>query len=219
MLAISTLISIIVILNLLSSQNNLVYGNELKSKELPIINDPSLKVELIYQGDFKVQPYQSSPVSTMTFIGNDILILSKNDGTIYRIKNGTLLDAPLLDVNVANKRERGLLGIATSKTKDSNVDYVFVYYTESKKRDGTDLCHTTYYCVPGTEPIGNRLYRYELANDKLVNPKLLLHLPVIPAPSHNGGVIKIGPDNNLYITIGDLVGSVNKSLEYESSKF
>ncbi len=115
-------------------ENNVVHGSELKSKEMPIINDSSLKVELIYQGDFKVQPYQSSPVSTMTFLGNDILILSKNDGTIYRIKNGTLLDAPLLDVNVVNKRERGLLGIATSKTKDSNVDYVFVYYTESKKR-------------------------------------------------------------------------------------
>jgi aldose sugar dehydrogenase len=200
-----------------------VYGNELKSKELPIINDPSLKVELIYQGDFKVQPNQSSPVSTMTFIGNDILILSKNDGTIYRIKNGTLLDAPLLDVNVANKRERGLLGIATSKTKDSNVDYVFVYYTESKKRDGTDLCHTTYYCVPGTDPKGNAIYRYELDNkqnnSKLVNPKPLINLPASPGPSHVGGIMKIGPDNNLYITIGDLNGSVNKSSSTKTQNF
>ena len=51
----------------------------------------------------------------MTFLGEDILILNKNNGTIYRIKNGTMLDTPLLDVNVANKRERGLLGIANFK--------------------------------------------------------------------------------------------------------
>jgi glucose/arabinose dehydrogenase len=46
---------------------------------------------------------------------------------------------------------------------------------------------------------------------KLINPKLLLSLPAGPGPSHNGGALKIGPDNNLYLTIGDLVGSVNKS--------
>jgi glucose/arabinose dehydrogenase/peptidoglycan/xylan/chitin deacetylase (PgdA/CDA1 family) len=189
------------------------------STELPIVKDPNLKVQLIYQGQFKVQPFQSSPVSTMSFLGNDILILDKNSGTIHRIKNGTIVGSPLLDVNVANKHERGLLGIASSKTVDGKVQYVFVYYTESKKMDGTDICHTTYYCVPGTEPIDNRLYRYELVNDKLVNPKLLLDLPATPGPSHVGGVIKIGPDNNLYVTIGDLDGSVNKSSSTMAQNF
>ena len=56
-----------------------------------------------------------SPVSSMAFLdSNDILILGKNNGTVHRIINGTLLQEPLLDVNVANKRERGMLGIATS---------------------------------------------------------------------------------------------------------
>jgi aldose sugar dehydrogenase len=82
-----------------------------------------------------------------------------------------------------------------------------LYYTESKNGDGNDVCSDatgSYTCKSGTEPIGNRLYRYELVNNKLVNPKLLLDLPGTPGPAHNGGAIQIGPDNNVYVTIGDL---------------
>jgi glucose/arabinose dehydrogenase len=57
----------------------------------------------------------------------------------------------------------------------------------------------------GGNPVGNRLYRYELVNNNtLVNPKLLLDLPTRPGPSHNGGVVRIGPDNNVYVVVGDL---------------
>jgi hypothetical protein len=56
----------------------------------------------------------------------------------------------LLDVNVANKIERGMLGIAISKNEgattttsnqnESNTTYVFLYFTESEKEDGNDNC-------------------------------------------------------------------------------
>ena len=59
----------------------------------------------------------------------------------------------------------------------------------------------------GLEPQGNRLYRYELKNGKLVYPKLLLDLPVKPGPRHTGGEVAVGPDNNIYLTIGDLDGT------------
>jgi hypothetical protein len=42
-------------------------------------------------------------------------------------------------------------------------------------------------CNEGNNPLGNRLYRYDLADNKLVNPKLLLDLPAKPGQSHNGG--------------------------------
>ena len=164
----------------------------------PTVSDPNLKVELIHQWN--------GTVSSMAFLGHDILILDKNNGTVNSIINGNIVDTPLLDVNVANKRERGLLGISVPHS-NNNTKHVYLYYTESKNTDGSDICSDAtgrYLCEPGTEPLGNRLYRYELAGTKLVNPKLLLNLPVTPGPAHNGGVIQIGPDNNIYVTIGDL---------------
>jgi len=180
----------------------------------PIINNPDLKVQLIYQGNFTFEPNNLSPVSSMTFLGpNDILLLDKNNGLVYRIVNNSLIDEPLLDVNVANKKERGLLGIQVAPSVNNHT-YVYLYYTESEKGDGNDSCPTKFYsvefhCVPDSEPLGNRLYKYELEENKLLNPELLLDLPAAPSPTHNGGVIKIGPDNNLYFTIGDLLGGTN----------
>src|ERR671930_217219 len=162
----------------------------------PTINDPNLKVEVVFKGLKK-------PTS-MTFLGpNDILVLEKDIGTVQRIINGKMLAEPLLDVNVANANERGLLGIAVAKHTNNGPTYVFLYYTEAKV-DGEDDCPKLSYCVPGHDPLGNRLYRYELVDNKLVNPKLLLDLPAVPGPGHNGGKIMIGPDNNVYMTIGDV---------------
>jgi aldose sugar dehydrogenase len=38
----------------------------------------------------------------------------------------------------------------------------------------------------------------------LINPELLLDLPSSPGAAHNGGAILIGPDNNIYIPIGEV---------------
>ncbi|MDW0119283.1 MAG: PQQ-dependent sugar dehydrogenase [Nitrososphaeraceae archaeon] len=124
----------------------------------------------------------------MNFLGpDDILVVEKNTGKVKEIKNGTVVGT-VLDVNVANVSERGLLGIAVA----SEPKYVFLFYTETENTDGGNV-------------LGNRLYRYEYDDGKLVNPKLLLDLPTIPGPSHNGGVLKIGPDNkSVYLVIGNL---------------
>jgi aldose sugar dehydrogenase len=174
----------------------------------PIIYDRSLKVEPIFKG-------LQRPTS-MAFLGpNDILVLEKDKGTVQRIVNGRILPAPLLDVNVANKNERGMLGIAVAKHQKGPT-YVFLYYTEAAKKEGEDV-------TKGKEPLGNRLYRYELADNKLINPKLLLDLPSSPGSRHNGGRIKIGPDNNIYLVIGDVGGYLTaktrtKDLNYQNGK-
>ncbi|HEX6379438.1 MAG TPA: PQQ-dependent sugar dehydrogenase, partial [Nitrososphaeraceae archaeon] len=59
--------------------------------------------------------------------------------------------------------------------------------------------------------------RYELANDKLVNPVLLLDLPAVPGPRHNSGNILIGPDNNLYVSVGDLDGHITLAQNVNSA--
>src|SRR5215217_4922893 len=157
-----------------------------------IIGDPALKVEEVVRG--------LDLPTTMAFLGpNDILVLEKDKGTVQRIVNGKILPEPLLDVNVATSVERCMCGIAVSQS-DTGITYVFLYFTEAELADSEDLSEKK-------DPLGNRLYRYELVNNKLINPVLLLDLPAIPGPRHNGGAIMIGPDNNLYVPIGDVDGT------------
>ena len=66
----------------------------------------------------------------------------------------------------------------------------------------------------GSPNCGNFVYRYKFDNDnnKLIEPKLLLTLPALPGPSHNGGVLLLDDDENLYVTTGDLQStSFNKN--------
>jgi aldose sugar dehydrogenase len=157
----------------------------------PSVNDSSLTVEQVTGG--LISP------TTMAFLDEDtILVLEKDNGRVRAIENGMLQPEPLLDVAVANDGERGLLGAAVSRENESTT-YVFLYFTESGGGvDGDDR--------QGVSPAGNRLYRYELQGDQLVNPLLLLDLPALPGPRYNGGPIVIGPDNNVYVIIGDVGG-------------
>jgi glucose/arabinose dehydrogenase len=160
----------------------------------PKLFDSNLKITTIAEG-------LNTP-TTMAFIGpDDILVLEKDTGMVKRIVNGKVLAKPVLDVNVANSIERGMLGIAVSK--DASTTNVFIYYTEIDGKDGEDKA--------GKQPIGNRVYRYELSGDALINPLLLMDLPANPGPRHNGGDIMIGPDNNVYVSIGDVDGSFKGS--------
>lgn len=163
---------------------------EFEEEGKPKLFDTNLRITTIAEG-------LSTPTS-MAFVGpGDILVLEKDTGMVKRIVDGKVLAKPVLDINVANSIERCLCGIAASK--DRSATHVFLYYTEIDGKDGDDKA--------GKQPIGNRVYRYELSGDALINPLLLLDLPANPGPRHNGGDIIIGPDNNLYVTIGDVDGS------------
>jgi len=183
---------IVIMSIILLNQYHIIFAQDAKpafSFIVPTVADQMLKVEKVVDG-------LSFPTG-MAFLGlHDILILEKNNGTVNRILNGTISKEPLLDINIANHGERGLLGIAIEKNKNSPT-YVFLYYTETVEKDGNDS---------NIDPLGNRLYRYELAGNgtKLIKPQLLLDLPATPKPVHNGGVVTIGPDNNVYTVIGDV---------------
>jgi aldose sugar dehydrogenase len=171
----------------------------------PTVIDPNLKLDIIYQGNYTPrlrELNQFTSVTQFAFLGNDdILLLNKNDGKVQRILNGSALAEPLLDVNVTNQWESGLLGIAISNNTDKT--YVFLYYTESTNGDVSNSS--------GTESSYNKLYRYELIDNKLTNPRLLFSSPSANRYSHIGGNIQIGPDNNLYLTVGEMHGDQNKT--------
>jgi aldose sugar dehydrogenase len=169
--------------------------NFLQTESKPSVAESNLEVELVVGG--------LELPTTMAFLGpNDFIVLEKDKGTVLRVTNGVISNKPLLDVNVANSVERGMLGVAVSKNESKT--FVFLYYTEINGNDYDDR--------KGLQPEANRIYRYELVGNELVNPILLLDLPAKPGPRHNGGAIEIGPDNNLYVPIGDVDASFKKPI-------
>src|SRR5215204_5130425 len=202
----------------------------------PVIKDPTLRAEVVLRG--------LTYATDMAFLGpNDILVTEKDTGNVRRIVNGVMLQEPLLDVNVATYGHRGMLGIAVSNittssstsspsssyvldgktmtststnTNTNSTKYVFLYYTAAQMQDGEDI-------TQGKQPLGNVVYRYELANNnsRLINPKLLLDLPATPGSIGNGGKVLVNPyDNNLYITIGgvDIEGHKTKAQNVKNGR-
>jgi glucose/arabinose dehydrogenase len=188
--------------NIYAQQNQNQNQNYPLSAENITLSDPTLKIELVASGlDFP---------TTMAFLGpDDFLILEKNTGNVKRFVNGTLVEKPLLHVVSSIKDERGLLGIAISE-KDKN-DYKNVLTVPNK-----DVTHNVflYYieCKDVLKNIGceNSVYRYDLdnKNNVLINPKFLVGVPSFPDPSHIGGIIDIGPDENLYVTVGNFQNTI-----------
>ena len=163
------------------------YSAVAQQQEQPIINDPNLQAEIFVEG-------LSFPTSMAFIDNNNILVLEKEDGTVRLVSNGILQEQPVLKVDVNSDSERGLLGIAIM-----NKDTVFLYYTDSSSSSSSSSSEDN-------EPLKNRVYKYQWNEEEkiLVNPKLILDLPAIPGPNHNGGKLAIGPDNYLYAVIGDL---------------
>jgi len=158
----------------------------------PLLVDDNLKVELVARDlDFP---------TSITFVGkDDILLLEKNTGNVYRIIHGNVT-GPLIHIDVSFKDERGLLGVAVSKKENKNSTddiSVFLYYTQCTKIKGQ--AKSDRYC-------GNYIYKYELdsKSNKLINPSLLLNISALPGPSHNGGVLQMDKEKNLYVAIGDI---------------
>ena len=148
----STLISLLILASFIPHQfakaQEKFAKTEFVEQGKPKLFDSNLKITTIAEG-------LSTP-TTMAFVGpDDILVLEKDTGMIKRIVNGKVLPKPVLDVNVANSVERCLCGIAVSK--NGSTTYVFIYYTEIDGKDGEDKA--------GKQPIGNRVYRYELSGD------------------------------------------------------
>ncbi len=150
---------------------------------LPTVKDSNIVVEEYAAG-------LKSPAA-MSFIDNDkILVTEKDTGTVQMIVDGTKNTSPILTIPVKTKDERGLLGISNVKDHSDNKFYVYLFATQGEGSSKDDA--------------SNKIYRYEFEDGVLTNPILLATLPANPGPSHNGGILAIGPDNNLYASVGDM---------------
>ena len=141
---------------------------------LPIVLDPDFKIEDFTSGLFV-------PVN-MEFVGEDLLVLEKNSGTVRHIKDNVLLDSPVLDVEVSNYGEHGLLGITSVENN------VFLFFTEAYHDGGRAL--------------ENRIYQYSWDGTNLVNPILLKTIPGFER-EYVGGEMVSDLSGNVFAVTGE----------------
>ncbi|MBM7619293.1 glucose/arabinose dehydrogenase [Bacillus tianshenii] len=115
----------------------------------------------------------------------DTFYITERNGTIARISDGNLSrESVHLDKDVLRYGEGGLLGLALHPDFAAN-NQAFVYHTYGTK-----------------ESVKNRLVLLKYENGAWKEERALLE-DIPGAIYHNGGRIAIGPDNMLYVTVGD----------------
>lgn len=123
---------------------------------------------------------------SMVFTSNDRMLVTERTGKVRVIENGKLVDQELLSLsNVGgSSSEEGLMGIAIDPDYSSN-KYVYLMYSQVK-----------------SGVITNKVSRFIDQGSKLTDEKIILNdLPGNRV--HDGGRIKFGPDDKLYISTGD----------------
>ena len=163
----------------------------------PSVVDPRLVVNTVISG-------LSEPIS-MAFLGSgDFLILERASGLVKRVTNGSVV-ATVLDLPVNSASERGLLGIALHPNFPANPG-VYLFWTKSSTNADSAL-------AADVELLANRVDRYEWngTTNTLAFDAPIIQLRAFQADAgqplranHNGGVLRFGPDGNLYIFIGDV---------------
>lgn len=131
--------------------------------------------------------------TAMAFAPDGRIFVAQQGGQLRVVKNGALLPTPFVTITVNSAGERGLLGVAFDPDFAVN-QRVYVYYTAT------------------TPNIHNRVSRFT-ANGDVAQPGsevVLLDInPLSSATNHNGGAIHFGPDNKLYIAVGENANGAN----------
>ena len=161
----------------------------------PIMLHPRLAVGTVASG-------LVTPIS-LAFLGeDDLLVLEKNTGRVQRVVDGEV-QSTVLDLAVNFGSERGLLGIALHPDFPTNPG-VYLYWTESSTDEDTAV-------LSETSLLGNRVDRFVWDGSELSLDQNLITIRAIqqdadqPARgNHDGGVIAFGPDEKVYIVVGDV---------------
>lgn len=122
---------------------------------------------------------------TFTFIDGNILMFTERSGKVRLLKNGKLIEKPLLVLQETNTTKKmGLLGLCKHPGFETNH---FIYLAYNYTADKTPFL---------------RIVRYTLAKDSLLNP-FIIKDSIYGNQNHTGCRLKFGPDKKLYITTGD----------------
>lgn len=123
----------------------------------------------------------------MVFLPDRSILVTERAGRVRFIdENGILDTTPVAEIDsVKEIGEGGLLGMALHPDFSKN-NFIYFYYTYSQ--DGNNTL--------------NRVVRMTYGDKKLTDEKIIIN-NIPGASNHNGGRIKFGPDNYLYVTTGD----------------
>ena len=131
---------------------------------------------------------QSSILASMAFSHDGRLFYTeKNSGNVRIMQNDTILASPFATVSdVYVHWEQGLLGLTLDRDFENN-HFVYLYYTATDAKG---------------DPF-NRVVRFTDDNNK--GKDMIVLVDNIPASEgyHSGGALAFGPDDKLYITVGD----------------
>lgn len=122
----------------------------------------------------------------ITFLPNNDILISERPGRVRLVQNGKLRPQAIATINVSDRGEGGLLGIAAHPDFANN-RFFYVYFTANA--NGSPV---------------NRVERWRLSQDGTSATRDRIIVDNIPvAQFHNGGRIRFGPDGMLYIGTGD----------------
>ena len=137
-------------------------------------------------GFVRSQIAQVSAATRMAFAPDGRIFVAELGGRLRVIKNGALLGAPFVTVNVATGGERGLSGVVLDPNFTAN-HYIYLYYTAT------------------TPTIHSRLSRFTANGDVAVagSERIILELDTQTATVHNGGALEFWYDGTLFICAGE----------------
>jgi glucose/arabinose dehydrogenase len=158
------------------------------------LDDTAITLDLVAEGLVSPLVVIESPDNSAR------LFIVDQGGQIYIIKNGTRVAQPFLDISgklvarTSPQDERGLLGLAFHPDFASNGRF-FVFYSGP---------------LSPTGPVGwdhtNHIVEYSVTTGAdQANPaseRILLSIDH-PQSNHNAGMLAFGPDDYLYISVGD----------------
>ncbi|MEX2426222.1 MAG: PQQ-dependent sugar dehydrogenase [Thermomicrobiaceae bacterium] len=123
----------------------------------------------------------------LVFLPDGDMFITERPGTVRLFRDGELQDDPILEFDdVVHERgaEGGLLGMTLHPDFEEN-NWIYFYYTYGEGDEWR-----------------NRVVRYEVDGTDFSDRETIIEdLP--GAFTHNGGRIKFGPDERLYVTLGD----------------
>ena len=179
-----------------------IYGRALTSGEVKEVYDnPNIldKIPLIAYWTFDGQfidssgnnntGYESTLLASMAIAPDDRLFFTeKNTGLIRIMKDEKVLEETFAKIDdVYVNWEQGLLGIAVDP-KFSENHYIYVYYTSIDNSTGE---------------VFGKIVRFTDQDNKGEKKTVILDKIFAEKGYHAGGALKFGPDDKLYVTVGD----------------